>query len=147
MADETTPTPAPETPATTTDSTPTPAAPPVAPAVALWLEVASAATTKGSAVRELVISELTQQEIIKRKDAVIVLLGKYEDKTKELKKQEKTLATVEYDAEGKESRKYYTAEASKTLKGLRDEIANLSEALNKFFENNDTKKLYELAKK
>lgn len=67
MADEATPpTPIPETPATT-DSTPasTPTAP-VAPALALWAEVAAAATTKGSAVRELVVQELTGQEIVKR---------------------------------------------------------------------------------
>lgn len=120
---------------------------PVAPAVALWAEVAAAATTKGSAVRELVISELSQQEVIKRKDAVLVLLTKYEEKGKELKKAEKTLKKQEFDANGNETRAYYDAEGSKALKSIRDEISSISDALNKFFENNDTKKLYELANK
>lgn len=33
------------------------------------------------------------------------------------------------------------------MKGLRDEIAKISQALTNFFEKNDTSKLYELAKK
>jgi hypothetical protein len=140
MADEATPTP------TTTDSTPANVAP-VSPAVALWAEVAGAATTKGTAVRQIVIDELTNTEIIKRKEAVLSLLTKYEEKTKELKKQEKTLAKNEFDGDGKVSRTWYDAEGIKALKALRDEIAAISEALNKFFNDNDTKKLYELAKK
>lgn len=142
MAEET-PTPTP------TESTPTAPAnvAPASPAVALWAEVAAAATTKGSAVRELVVAELTNTEIIKRKEAVLVLLNKYEEKTKELKKQEKTLAKNEFDADGKISRTWYDGEGTKALKALRDEIASISEALNKFFNDSDTKKLYELSKK
>jgi len=138
MADETI-VPTPETPATSTSSIP--------PAVALWQVVKDAATTNGQAVRELVIAELTTIEIDKRKDAVMSMLNQYEEKTKELKKQEKTLAKVEYDAEGKVTRTYYDAEASKALKLIRDSIASLSDALTKFFDNNDTKKLYELSAK
>jgi hypothetical protein len=151
MAENETPTPEPTPEATpaATESTPNPSGnpPPVSPAVALWLEVAGAATTKGSAVRELVVTELTGQEIVKRKDAVIVLLGKYEEKTKELKKQEKSLAKVEYDADGKVTRTYYDADGSKALKAIREEIEKISGALTNFFENNKTDKLYELAKK
>lgn len=131
---------------------PTPAPTPVTdsnvpPAVALWQLVKDAATTKGLAVRELVINELTHQEIGKRKDAVLVLLGKYEEKTKELKKSEKSLAKVEYDGDGKEVRKYYDTEGNKTLKSLRDELAALSQAFTNFFDKNDTTKLYELSNK
>jgi hypothetical protein len=121
MAENETPTPEPTTEPTpaATDST-APASSSIPPAVALWQVVKDAATTKGQAVRELVIGELTQQEIVKRKDAqeivkrkdaVIALLGKYEEKTKELKKQEGALAKKEFDAEGKEA-----------LKAIRDEI-------------------------
>lgn len=87
MAENETPTPeTSEAGAATESSVPSTSA--IPPAVALWQVVKDAATTKGQAVRDLVITELTQQEIIKRKDAVIVLLGKYEEKTKELKKAE-----------------------------------------------------------
>ena len=119
----------------------------IPPAIALWAEVAAAATTKGSAVRELVVDELTQQEIIKRKDAVIALLSKYDEKSKELKKSEKTLAKVEFDIDNKEVRRYYDVEGNKAIKALRDELGVFSQALTSFFEKNDTKKLYELAGK
>ena len=148
MAENETPTPEPTTEPTpaATDST-APASSSIPPAVALWQVVKDAATTKGQAVRELVIGELTQQEIVKRKDAVIVLLGKYEEKTKELKKQEGALAKKEFDAEGKETRKYFDAEGSKALKAIRDEIEKISQALTNFFDKNDTAKLYELSNK
>ena len=156
MAENETPTPEPtsseptqaateSTPVTAESTVPTTSS--IPPAVALWQAVASAASTKGQAVRELVIGELTQQEIFKRKEAVLALLTKYEEKTKELKKQEKALAKVEYDAEGKETRKYYDAEGSKALKAIRDEIEKISQALTNFFDKNDTAKLYELANK
>jgi len=145
MADIT-PTPAPETPenpnstvTTTTDNTP--------PAIALWQAVANASGTKGVKVRELVIEELAQQEIIKRKEAVLASLTKYEEATKELKKQERALAKVEYDAEGKELRKYYDAEGIKALKVIRDGIEKISQALTNFFDKNDTSKLYEITNK
>ena len=146
------PTPAPTettepTPAVTESTASVPSSSSVPPAVALWQVVKDAATTKGQVVRELVIGELTQQEIVKRKDAVLALLTKYEERTKELKKQEKALAKVEYDAEGKETRKYYDAEGSKALKAIRDEIEKISQALTNFFDKNDTAKLYELANK
>jgi hypothetical protein len=120
---------------------------PVSPAVALWQVVKDASSTKGLAVRELVISELTDREITKRKDAVLALLSKYEEKTKELKKKEKELAKVEYDSEGKVIRTYYDAEGIKALKAVRDEIEKVSNALTNFFDKNDTGKLYELAAK
>jgi hypothetical protein len=134
-----------ETPAAA--AAPAPAPSPVSPAITLWLEVAGAAATKGSAVRELVIGELTQQEIIKRKNAVLVLLHKYEEKTKELKKAEKSLVKAEFDINGVKTREYYEPESNVTLKKLRDEITTFSTALTAFFENNDTKKLYELTSK
>jgi hypothetical protein len=118
----------------------------IPPAIALWAEVAAAATTKGSAVRELVVGELTQQEIIKRKDAVIALLGKYDEKTKELKKAENQ-GTWLLNANGaKVGDPSFTKEQVGVMKGLRDDIAKLSSALSNFFEKNDTNKLYELAK-
>jgi hypothetical protein len=153
MADaNNTPTPEPTsseaTPATTeSPDTNVPAASSVPPAVALWKAVSSATTTQGAAVRELVIAQLTEQEIVKRKEAVISVLGKYEEKTKELKKQEKALAKVEYDAEGKVTRTYYDAEGSKALKAIREEIEKISQSLTNFFDKNDTNKLYEFAKK
>lgn len=136
-----------ENPTSEPTTEPTPASTPVPPAVALWQVVKDAATTKGQAVRELVIDELTQQEIVKRKDAVLVLLGKYEEKTKELKKQEGALVKKEFDAEGKVIRAYYDAEGSKALKAIRDDIERISQALTNFFDKNDATKLYELAKK
>jgi hypothetical protein len=147
MADNETPTPETSTSTPTTDSTSLAPSAATPPAVALWQAVSNATTTQGQAVRDLVISQLTEQEIVKRKEAVLVLLTKYEDKTKELKKQEKTLAKNEFDAEGKVTRSYYDAEGSKALKTLREEIEKISAALTNFFDKNDTNKLYELAKK
>jgi hypothetical protein len=133
-----------------TAQTPTPEATApatVSPAVALWQVVKDATTTKGLAVRDLVITELTDREIIKRKEAVLALLSKYEDKTKELKKKEKELAKVEYDSAGTIIRTYYDAEGIKALKAIRDEIEKISNALTNFFDKNDTNKLYEIAAK
>lgn len=153
MADaNATPTPEPTatepTPAATeSPDTTVPAASSIPPAVALWKAVSSATSTQGAAVRELVIAQLTEQEIVKRKDAVIVVLGKYEEKTKELKKQEGALAKKEFDAEGKVTKTYYDGEGAKALKVIRDEIEKISQALTNFFDKNDTNKLYEFAKK
>lgn len=117
------------------------------PAVALWQVVKDSTTTKGIAVRQLVIDELTEREIVKRKDAVLILLTKYEEKTKELKKQENSLAKREFDSEGKATRVYYDAEGSKALKATRDEIEKISNALTNFFDKSETNKLFELAGK
>lgn len=135
------------TPEPTNQPTPASTSEPVPPAVALWQVVKDATSAQGLAVRELVTEQLINAEIIKRKDAVLVLLTKYEERTKELKKQEKALAKLEFDALGQETRKYYDAEGTKALKAIRDEIAAISQALSNFFDKNDATKLYELAKK
>lgn len=145
MAENEAPTPGTPEAETTESSVPSTSA--IAPAVALWQVVKDAASTKGLAVRDLVITELTQQEIIKRKDAVIVLLGKYEEKTKELKKAEGQ-GTWDLNANGdKIGDPKYSKEQVGVMKGLREEVARISQALTNFFEKNDTNKLYELAKK
>ena len=124
---------------------PTTTTPVLPPAIALWAEVSEAATTKGKAVRELVVLELTSNEIEKRKDAVLSLLSKYDDKTKELKKAEKSLVKKEFNGDGSVSREFYVAEDIEKLKKMREDVANISAALSNFFEKNDVKKLYEIA--
>lgn len=70
-----------------------------APSVVLRKEVVERLATTGPQVRSLVVSKLVDEEIEKRKVAVLSVLGKVEDKFKELKKAEKQ-GTVTYNSEG-----------------------------------------------
>jgi hypothetical protein len=87
------------------------------------------------------------KEITARKDAVLTLLTKFDDKTKELKKAENGGA-YSLDINGnKVGDPSFTKEQVESIKKLREEITGISTALSNFFDKNDTKKLYEIAKK
>ncbi len=135
------------------NETPVPATEPTAPAlvvppaITIRTEIADRLATTAPAVREAVISELTTKEITARKDAVLSLLTKFDDKSKELKKAENGGAYA-LDINGnKVGDPSFTKEQVESIKKLREEITGISTALTNFFEKNDTKKLYEIAKK
>jgi hypothetical protein len=119
----------------------------VPPAITLRTEIADRLATTAPVVREAVIAELTTKEITARKDAVLTLLTKFDDKSKELKKAENGGAYA-LDIDGKKvGDPTFTKEQVEAIKKLREEISGISTALSNFFDKNDTKKLYELAKK
>lgn len=116
------------------------------PAVALRTEIAARLIDTAPAVREMVVSELTKQDLEKRKNAVLVVLAKWDEKDKELKKKEKAGAPS-LNAVGESiGPMTYSKDEVEAMKKLRDELGKISKALSLFFEENDTQKLYELSK-
>ena len=96
-----------------------------APSVVLRKEVVERLATTGPQVRSLVVSKLVDEEIEKRKVAVLSVLGKVEDKFKELKKAEKQ-GTVTYNSEGAPTTDpVFTKQQVDTMNKLREDIESL----------------------
>jgi len=113
---------------------------------AVHADVATILSDSNIKVRELVVNELTNQEITRRKDAVLTVISKVGEKNKELQKIEKQ-GTFSLDATGKKlAGPFYNKEQVESLKKLREEIVRLSNALTVFFEKNDATKLLEVTK-
>jgi len=116
-----------------------------APSVILRKDVVERLAGSGTQVRNLVVNKLVDEEIEKRKVAGLSVLGKVEDKYKELKKAEKQ-GTVTYNSAGAPTTDpVFTKQQVDTMNKLREEIESLQKALEKAFTESDFKKLYEFA--
>ena len=116
-----------------------------APSVILRKDVVERLAGSGTQVRNLVVNKLVDEEIEKRKVAVLSVLGKVEDKYKELNKAEKQ-GTVTYNSAGAPTTDpVFTKQQVDTMNKLREEIESLQKALEKAFTESDFKKLYEFA--
>ena len=117
----------------------------LSPSIMLRREVTEVLASSGNRVRNLVVGELVEAEISKRKAAVVALLTKVEEKFKALKKAE-AQGVVNYDAAGQAvGTPVFTKQQVDEIKKLREEIERIQSALEKAFADSDFKKVHELA--
>jgi hypothetical protein len=117
----------------------------LAPSIALRKEVVERLTASGSKVRDLVLNELVESEIVKRKNAVVALLTKVDEKFKELKKAQNQ-GSQSFNLAGEAvGEPVFTKQQVDAVKKLTDEIERIQTALEKAFSEGDFKKVYELA--
>ncbi len=114
-----------------------------APSLAVRGEVLERLSTSGPGVRGLVVEELVQAEITKRKEAVLKVLARIDEKHKEQKKLENQ-GTLFFDAKGEQAGlPTFTKQQADEMKKLREEINRMQVALENAFTNSDFKKLFE----
>lgn len=107
-------------------------------------DVAEALAQSGQQIRTLVISDLTQTEIAKRKVAVLKVLSKVDEAYKELRKQE-SQGERKFDLAGTPiGEPSFTKAQLGEIKKVKEEVAKLQAALEKAFSDNDFQKVLEL---
>jgi hypothetical protein len=117
----------------------------LSPSIALRKEVVERLTASGGKVRDLVVNELVESEITKRKTAVVGLLTKVDEKYKELKKAQ-AQGTQNFNLAGQPvGEPIFTKQQVEAVKKLTEEIERIQTALEKAFSDGDFKKVYELA--
>lgn len=116
------------------------------PSIMLKADVADKLSTSATSVRALVIDELFQAEIEKRKKVVLSILGTIDEKSKELFKLQKQGA-VNYNLNGDPiGEPVFTKPQLEEIKKVKEGIEKMQSALDKAFTNNDFQKLFELTK-
>lgn len=118
----------------------------VPPQIAIRQEVTTRLGSSGPQVKELVIADMTAKEIENRRAATMTVLGRIEEKQKELKKLENG-GSYTYSATGeKVGTPAFTKDQAEKMKKLREEIVKLQAALTQAFTDSNFQKLLELAK-
>ncbi len=113
--------------------------------IALRKEVVERLTASGGKVRYLVVNELVESEIGKRKTAVVGLLTKVDEKFKELKKAQGQ-GIQNFNLAGEPvGEPIFTKQQVEAVKKLTEEIERIQTALEKAFTDGDFKKVHELA--
>lgn len=109
-------------------------------------DVALKLADSGKKVRDIVVSELADCEINKRKNAVLSILVKIDDKIKEIRKAEGA-GSVVFDRVGNRiGEPSFTKSQLDEIKKIGDDINRMQVALEKAFVENDFQKLLELSK-
>lgn len=97
-------------------------------------------------VRELLLTDLTTEELVRRKGVIKAVIDKIDAKTKELKKLEGQ-GTQSFNAQGdKVGDVVFTKDQAESLKKLREELGKLNSALGKALDEGDYQKANDLAK-
>lgn len=132
------------------EETPAPVAPTeeahkVPHSTTLRQEIVSAVAEASPKVRALVIEELVDEEIKRRKELVLKVFNKAEEKKRELRKAESQGVTP-LNLQGKATGEpIFTNQQLEAIKKLREEIGKIERALENAFEKGDFKKLNEVA--
>ena len=117
------------------------------PSTQLRRDVAEALGNAGAKVRELVVVQLVDDEISKRKTAVLGVLAKIEAKQTELRKAEgEGRENQRFDLDGKPTgAPVYTKPQLEAINKIKETIAKLQSALEDAFEKGDFSKVFSLA--
>ena len=102
--------------------------------------------SSGSIVKQQAIQALVDKELLKRKDGVLAILAKIEEKERELKKAAKS-GTIMFTPDNTALPPVFTKEQMEAIKKLREELGRLNQALHQAFEKNDFSKVFELSQK
>lgn len=116
------------------------------PYVAFQTDLKERIATNNPKVRELLLDDMTSEEILRRKTAVKSLVSKLDEKVKELRKLEKGGAQS-FNLQGLQvGETVFTKAEADSLKKLREEIQKFENALSKGFDEGDFSKVLELGK-
>lgn len=97
-------------------------------------------------VREMLLTDLTTEELVRRKGVIKSIIDKIDAKTKELKKLEGQ-GTQQFNGQGdKVGDPTFSKEQADNLKKMREELTKLHAALAKAVDEGDYQKANELSK-
>jgi hypothetical protein len=98
-------------------------------------------------VRELLLTDLSTEEILRRKNSLKTVFGKIDENNKALKKLVEKEGTYAYNSKGdKVGEPTFTKDQAEQMKKLREETDKLHAALAKALEDGDFSKINELGK-
>lgn len=102
---------------------------------------------KNPEVREMLLDEMTKEELQKRRDIVRKLIQKIDEKTKELRKTENQ-GSYAHNVKGEKiGEPTFTKEQADTMKKMREDLQKHHAALSKALEQGDYQKATELTQK
>jgi|SRR5208282_1856359 len=116
------------------------------PTTKLREDVAQYLADSGPKVRQIVVDQLTQAEITKRTNSVLTVLGKIDEKTRELRKLQDA-GKVVYNRSGeKVGEPTFEKKELEEIKKVQEVIVKWQSALTLAFEESNFQKLHEIAK-